>query len=379
MLLAEFVKTSSGGSFELRRSYLWGLDVDGSLGGAGGVGGLLWVADYVPGQATSNRQLAPWYDGNGNVMGWMENDGLQPLPQHRLEYDPYGKLLVDDTVRPTRNKKQRDLGVSEAWLERPAFAFSTKYEDAETGLLYYGYRYYAPEMGRWISRDPIAERGGVNLYGMVSNDSINYVDYYGLHELTVSESLVDQAVDWVAWKAAQDAFSKGVSNGKEWGGQVCKICCGGGVWKLFSTGPSEGLPQGYYPTANVVVRKTNRNGQPIVHFLDLCPQGSEAVASYHSHPGYGVGPSSADHRRFRQQDRHNFNRQNYVNNPFNDLIDVNQIAGPEDPEYVIYREREFKLGTNDPGDVIIAKIPNPNPFDFIKTEPKKPNETKCNK
>jgi hypothetical protein len=115
VLLAEFVKTSSGGNFELRRSYLWGLDVNGSLGGAGGVGGLLWVADYVPGQAASNRQLAPWYDGNGNVMGWMENDGAQPLPQHRLEYDPYGKLLVDDTVRPTLNQKQRNLGVAEEW------------------------------------------------------------------------------------------------------------------------------------------------------------------------------------------------------------------------------------------------------------------------
>jgi hypothetical protein len=47
-------------------------------------------------------------------------------------------------------------------------------------MLYYGYRYYSPEMGRWISRDPIGERGGINLYGMVGNDAINLVDPLGL-------------------------------------------------------------------------------------------------------------------------------------------------------------------------------------------------------
>ena len=35
--------------------------------------------------------------------------------------------------------------------------FSTKYYDAETDLYYYGYRYYSPSLGRWISRDPITE------------------------------------------------------------------------------------------------------------------------------------------------------------------------------------------------------------------------------
>ena len=43
--------------------------------------------------------------------------------------------------------------------------FSTKYWDDETGLGYWGYRYYQPGVGRWASRDPIAEKGGRNLYG----------------------------------------------------------------------------------------------------------------------------------------------------------------------------------------------------------------------
>ena len=38
--------------------------------------------------------------------------------------------------------------------------FSSKYFDWETGLYYYGYRYYNPNAGRWLSRDPIEEEEG---------------------------------------------------------------------------------------------------------------------------------------------------------------------------------------------------------------------------
>ena len=50
----------------------------------------------------------------------------------------------------------------------------------KTGLYYYGYRYYDPLTGRWPSRDPIGEEGGVNLYGFVGNDGINLADVLGL-------------------------------------------------------------------------------------------------------------------------------------------------------------------------------------------------------
>jgi RHS repeat-associated protein len=44
---------------------------------------------------------------------------------------------------------------------------------------YYGYRYYHPQTGRWINRDPIEESGGLNLYGFVGNDGVNRWDYLG--------------------------------------------------------------------------------------------------------------------------------------------------------------------------------------------------------
>jgi RHS repeat-associated protein len=81
------------------------------------------------------------------------------------------------------------------------FRFSTKYQDDETGLVYYGYRYYSPSMGRWISRDPIEEEGGLNLYGFVGNDGINCFDPYG-HESQICQYLKDKAQSVYNWGSA---------------------------------------------------------------------------------------------------------------------------------------------------------------------------------
>ena len=64
------------------------------------------------------------------------------------------------------------------------FRFSTKYQDAETGLYYYIHRYYDSITGRWPSRDPIGERGGMNLYGFVGNNGVNWIDVLGYESST---------------------------------------------------------------------------------------------------------------------------------------------------------------------------------------------------
>ena len=48
-----------------------------------------------------------------------------------------------------------------------------------SGARYYGYRFYSPGLGRWISRDTIEEQGGLNLYGFVDNDPVNWFDTLG--------------------------------------------------------------------------------------------------------------------------------------------------------------------------------------------------------
>jgi len=84
----------------------------------------------------------------------------------QYEYGPFGELLrATGPLARTFN-----------------FLFSTKYFDWETGLYYYGHRYYNPSTGRWLSRDPIEEAGGLNLYCGLRNDANNYIDAFGLKE-----------------------------------------------------------------------------------------------------------------------------------------------------------------------------------------------------
>ncbi len=54
----------------------------------------------------------------------------------------------------------------------------------------YGYRWYDPLNGRWPSRDPIGEEGGVNLYGFVGNDGVNKWDFLGHYTLSEAERIL---------------------------------------------------------------------------------------------------------------------------------------------------------------------------------------------
>ena len=61
-----------------------------------------------------------------------------------------------------------------------AQVFSTKPKENFGEFYYHGYRFYDAGLGRWLNRDPIEERGGVNLYGFVGNDGVNRLDYLGM-------------------------------------------------------------------------------------------------------------------------------------------------------------------------------------------------------
>src|SRR5574344_728805 len=150
--------TASDGNKSLVRSYTWGLDASGSMQGAGGVGGLLMV------NAGTNGVHFPAYDLNGNVMGLV--NATNGIISAKYEYGPFGEVFCS---------------VGDMAKVNP-FQFLTKYTDPETDLLYYGYRYYSPALGRWLSRDPIEERGGLNLYGFVGNDPVNKWDVLGLYD-----------------------------------------------------------------------------------------------------------------------------------------------------------------------------------------------------
>jgi len=79
-------------------------------------------------------------------------------------------------VRTILNRDFTVRSGSECGME---FGFHGQFIDLESGLMNYGYRYYSPHLGRWTCKDPIGERGGINLYGMVHNNPVNHVDYLG--------------------------------------------------------------------------------------------------------------------------------------------------------------------------------------------------------
>lgn len=136
---------------------LWGVDLSGSMQGGGGVGGLLSETHI------SNSQSLiyyPLYDGNGNISEYLDANGA--IACH-LEYDPFGNTLADTDMS-----------------SQFAYRFSTKPLDHKTGLYYYGHRYYDPLTGRWLSRDPKGESGGVAILAMCKNDCVNSFDVLGL-------------------------------------------------------------------------------------------------------------------------------------------------------------------------------------------------------
>jgi len=122
------------------------------------VGGLLSQTEITASGASSYFPLA---DANGNAVTYVDNAGN--VQAHYI-YDAFGGTV----------------SLSGDMADDFAFRFSSKYFDDETGLCYYGYRYYDPVTGRWINRDPIEEHGGVMLYGYVGNDAGGRWDLLGM-------------------------------------------------------------------------------------------------------------------------------------------------------------------------------------------------------
>ena len=100
--------------------------------------------------ADANKNIGQLMDSSGNTVA-------------KYEYSPFGV----------------QTSATGAYAATNQFRFSSEYYDSETGLVYYNYRYYSPTLGRWLSRDPIMEAGGWNLYNGMGNNPICYIDSNG--------------------------------------------------------------------------------------------------------------------------------------------------------------------------------------------------------
>ncbi|MBL7797054.1 MAG: VCBS repeat-containing protein [Saprospiraceae bacterium] len=107
--------------------------------------------------------------GSSNiVLGGMDASGNAAIG--REEYYPYGSTSFGDYAK----KRYR---------------YSGKEKDEESGLYYYGARYYAGWLGRWVSCDPIGIKGGsINIFQFCASNPINFKDKVGLSNLPANQA-----------------------------------------------------------------------------------------------------------------------------------------------------------------------------------------------
>ncbi|RMF11453.1 MAG: RHS repeat-associated core domain-containing protein, partial [Alphaproteobacteria bacterium] len=184
-------------------------------------------------------------DGNGNVI--LLSDTATGALTAKYEYTPFGRLIRATGPIATTNP----------------IRFSTKYQDDESGFNYYGNRFYNPDTGRWLNRDPVAELGAMvarfdaamverhdvegtleivlpnsdplGMYQFVSNVPLGQIDLLGM------VGLLPGCCPGRPYNPSCNPFSGSVPN--PWKGPdpsncskvVCNTCCGiaGGTAKKY--------------------------------------------------------------------------------------------------------------------------------------------------
>ena len=100
------------------------------------------------------------HDGLGSVVALTNYEGEVKA---RYQYEAFGGLISGD-------------------LTDNPYGFTGKRFDDESDLYHFHFRQYDPRTGIWTSQDPIGIAGGINLYGYVQNDPINFIDPFGLFD-----------------------------------------------------------------------------------------------------------------------------------------------------------------------------------------------------
>ncbi len=139
----------------LVKSFVRGLDLSGTIRGAGGAGGLL--TEIIP----TNESYFASCDVGGNVTMLVGVTNGQASTQ--FEYGPFGQLL-----------RRSSLDSTDYQLN-----FSTQFQEVIQNRVKYLYRDYCTELGRWISRDPAGEDVDRNLFQLVGNNPVCFIDRDG--------------------------------------------------------------------------------------------------------------------------------------------------------------------------------------------------------
>lgn len=155
---------------------------------------LLWVGNSIAEEHDANDTVTKRYYSRGmqvisgtNAVNYFSTaDHLGSIReltnssgavQTRYDYDPYG-----------RRTTARVSGTDNTDAD---FGFTGHYYHAPSGLALTLYRAYDPDAARWLSRDPIMEKGGINLYNYAVSNPVKNIDRYG--KCSEGESKIDSA------------------------------------------------------------------------------------------------------------------------------------------------------------------------------------------
>lgn len=215
-------------SGNLLRTYVWGSGIDN----------LLAFTDH-----TTTNTYYPIKDHQNTVIALADDSGSVV---ESYEYDAYGSTKVFDAT---------GIELSESAVGN-RYCFQGREIDWDTGLYYFRARWYNPDTGRWLSKDPIGLAGGLNLYVFVDNNPVNLTDPMGLEGAGGFSPDIGTTVAGfgaAAWRGAVVGGAFGGLVGAGWGIAIAIIAIkAGDVVDVNSGGEGDSCkPRTWDPSSHV--------------------------------------------------------------------------------------------------------------------------------
>jgi RHS repeat-associated protein len=177
------IEKNSGGTVTSTKNYLW---IGSEIAEERDASNTVTKRFFSQGEQQSGTNYYYTRDHLGSVREMCSSTGSIVA---RYGYDPYGRTtLVSGSNLAT-------------------FQYTGDYAHQASGLSLTYFRAYDPNTGRWLSRDPLEEEAGINLYDYVGDNPDDLVDPFGLQGLLVIPE-AEGIIDFEAWLAARQAAIK---------------------------------------------------------------------------------------------------------------------------------------------------------------------------
>ena len=218
------------------------------------------------------KTYAPIHDRQGHIVCLIDAETGQPVETYR--YSAFG----EETIFNAQGQKATNSSVGNPWR------FSSKRVDPETGWIFFGRRYYDPEIGRWTTSDPLGFTDGPNLYAYLHHNPLMGFDAYGLlgeafrdfckpefsRNYFTNESNNDSSYSYRPERAELDVYS-GWNNFVQAGSQAYGNGFAHGASNPFKTGFDNsgiGLFINYTTNTGQSDFKENTQRSGVIHFCD---------------------------------------------------------------------------------------------------------------